>query len=159
MTVWKFAGGTLAAGCFWGAVLAGRGLTPLVLRRIPEKTVEAAATLAALLGVLLLIAAHGRLMLITAAAWAGLALAPIYPLTISLFIGRAGETRNAGLVFAMAGFGGAVVPWLTGLVSSSAHSLRIGLLVALGAAIAMWMLTLGIPEDIAVPLRVPASSS
>ncbi|MGB7136023.1 MAG: hypothetical protein WBD46_12085 [Acidobacteriaceae bacterium] len=157
VTVWKFAGGSLAAGCFWGALLAGRGLTPMVLRRMPEKSVEGLAALGALLGVLLLIGTHGRLLLVTAAVWAGLALAPIYPLTIALFIGRAGETRHAGWVFAMAGFGGAVVPWLTGMVSSGAHSLRIGLLVALGAALAMWMLTLRIPEEMASPLHAPAA--
>lgn len=157
VTLWRFTGGTLAAGCFWGALLAGRGLTPLALRRIPEKTLHAAATLAASSGILLLVMTHGSRMLIAAALWAGLTLGPVYPLTISLFIGRAGETRNAGWVFAMAGFGGAVLPWLTGLVSSRAQSLRIGLLVALFAAAAMAILTLRIPRQGTAPVQAPVS--
>jgi FHS family glucose/mannose:H+ symporter-like MFS transporter len=156
VTLWQFTGGTLAAGCFWGALLAGRGLTPLVLRRVPEKTVHAAATLAGSLGILLLVLTRGGPTLVTAALWAGLALGPIYPLTISLFIGRAGDTRNAGWVFAMAGFGGAVLPWLTGLLSSSTHSLRLGLLVALFAAGAMAILTLRIPKGAPAPVQASA---
>jgi fucose permease len=141
VTLWKFAGGNLAAACFWGAVLLGRGFAPVLLRRIPEQKLHTLATFLASMGIVLLLAAHDPWMLMAGACCTGVALAPIFPLTISLFIGR-GETAHAGWVFAIAGFGGAVIPWLTGLVSTAAHSLRAGLLVALFAALAMLLLTL-----------------
>lgn len=142
VTVWKFAGGNLAAACFWGAILLGRGLAPLLLRRIPEQRLYTFSIFLVSIGVLLLLAAHDPSMLVAGACLTGLTLAPIFPITISLFIGRAGETARAGWVFAIAGFGAAVVPWLTGVVSTAAHSLRAGLLIAFFAALAMLLLTL-----------------
>jgi len=59
---------------------------------------------------------------------------------LSLFMAKAGQPRNSGWVFAVAGFGGAVLSWLTGIVSTSAGSLRIGLLVPAGAALLLLLL-------------------
>jgi fucose permease len=64
----------------------------------------------------------------------GLSLAPIFPLTLSLFMAKAGQPKNSGWVFAVAGFGGGTLSWLTGIVSSGARSLRLGLLVPTAAA-------------------------
>lgn len=159
VTDWKFAGGNLAAACFWGAILLGRGIAPLLLRRIPELRLHVFAVFFVAVGVLLLFAAHDPWMLLTGACFAGLSLAPIYPLTISLFIGRAGETARAGWVFAVAGFGGAVVPWLTGVVSTATHSLRAALLVVFFAAVAMLLITLRTTARARSPLRtIPAGT-
>ena len=51
-----------------------------------------------------------------------------------------GRSRNAGWPFATAGLGGAVLSWLTGTVSSSTGSLRIGLMVPGAAALLMMVL-------------------
>lgn len=66
----------------------------------------------------------------------GLALAPIYPLIVSFFLARTGNHPRLGQVFAAASVGGAVLPWLTGLVSTQFDGLRAGLVVpAMGAVL------------------------
>jgi fucose permease len=103
-------------------------------------------------GVGLLLLAHTQGSILAGSALTGLALAPVYPLILALFLAKIGGSHNAGWVFATAGLGGAVLSWLTGVVSSGTGSLRIGLLVP-GAA-ALLMLILGpygsgvvIPEE------------
>lgn len=139
---WDFTRGNLAAACFWGALLLGRAAAPAVLRAVSEAKVYLLSIAGALAGILVLLAAHGPILLLAGAGCTGLALAPIFPLTIALFLRQAGESRNAGWVFAIAGFGGAVLPWLTGMVSTHAGSLRAGLLVTLVADAGMFLLAL-----------------
>ena len=50
------------------------------------------------------------------------------------------------LIFTIAGLGSAFLPWLTGAVSASASSLRIGLLVPLAASLLMLALGLRLPH-------------
>lgn len=139
---WDFGKGNLAAACFWAALLLGRGLAPVVLLHIKEISLQLVSVAGASIGIVMLARAHSPVVLLAGACCTGLALAPIFPLTISLFMASAGETENAGWVFAIAGFGGAVLPWIMGLVSTGTHSLRAGLLVCLGADAAMLLLSL-----------------
>ena len=88
----------------------------------------------------MLLAAHSPHVLLAGSALTGLALAPLFPLILSLFLGEIGGSRNAGWVFAVAGLGGAVLSWLTGTVSSATGSLRIGLMVPGAAALLMMAL-------------------
>lgn len=144
---WNITRSSLAAACFWGALLAGRGLTPLALLRVSERRLHLGATAGAAAGILLLLSAHTPAVLLAGACCAGLMLAPIFPLTIARFLARAPESRNAGWVFAVAGFGGAVFPWLTGLISSGTHSLRAGLLATFAAAVGMLLLTICLADS------------
>jgi fucose permease len=139
---WSVTGNNLAAACFWAAILVGRGITPLILKFAGEMRLHRWAIAGALAGILLLLEAHGPLTLLTGACCTGLMLGPIFPLTVSLFIDRAGDSSNVGWVFAIAGFGAAAFPWAAGTVSSAAHSLRVGLLVTLVATAVMLLLTL-----------------
>jgi len=139
---WNFPKSSLAAACFWGALLAGRGLTPLALRLLTETTLHLLSMVAACFAILLLLSAHSAAGLVTGACTCGLSLAPLYPLTIALFLERAGEARNVGWVFATAGYGGAALSWCTGVVSAAVHSLRAGLFVTLAAALVMLGLSL-----------------
>lgn len=149
---WNFTRSNLAAACFWGALLLGRAMVPLVLRIVSEVRLYLGLIAGASIGIVLLVEAHSPAVLLAGACCAGLALAPIFPLTISLFLAQADETRNAGWVFAIAGFGGAVLPWMTGVVSAGTHSLRMGLMVALAADLAMLLLAL---LTIALPGHAP----
>jgi FHS family glucose/mannose:H+ symporter-like MFS transporter len=149
---WNFTRSNLAAACFWGALLLGRALAPLALRIVSEVRLYLGLMGGASIGIVLLVEAHSPVVLLAGACCAGLALAPIFPLTISLFLAQAGETKNAGWVFAIAGFGGAVLPWMTGVVSAGTHSLRMGLMVSLAADLAMLLLAL---LTIALPGRAP----
>lgn len=141
---WSFPKSSLAAACFWGALLAGRGLTPVALRLLTETRLHLLSIASTCLAILLLLSAHSAIALVAAACACGLTLGPVFPITISLFLERAGEARNAGWVFATAGYGGAALSWCTGMVSTGVHSLRAGLLVTLAAAFVMLLLALRI---------------
>lgn len=143
---WNFSRSSLAATCFWGALLVGRGICPLALKVLSEQRLHLLAIAGSLTGIVLLVEAHNALLLLAGAGCAGLMLGPVFPLTISLFLSRAGDSRNSGWVFAVAGFGGAMLPWITGVVSSDFHSLRSGLLVILLVSLIMLFLALQISD-------------
>src|SRR5580704_12746119 len=136
-TAWTFAGGTLAVAVFWAALLLGRGVTPALLAWVAELRLYRAAVVATIAGVSLLLAARSPATILAGSALTGLALAPVFPLILALFLTEIGGSRNAGWVFASAGLGGAVLSWLTGTISTSTGSLRIGLLVPGAAALLM----------------------
>jgi fucose permease len=136
-TAWTFAGSTVAVAVFWAALVSGRAITPVILSWLTELGLFRASVLATITGVLLLLAAHRPLTLLAGSILSGLALAPLFPLILALFLEEIGESRNAGWVFAVAGLGGAVLSWLTGTISSSTGSLRIGLLVPGAATLLM----------------------
>jgi fucose permease len=139
-TAWTFAGSTLAVAIFWAALLLGRAITPVILTWVPERVLYRASVFATIAGVLLLLAAHRPLTILAGSALSGLMLAPLFPLILALFLEEIGGSRNAGWVFAVAGLGGAVLSWLTGTISSSTGSLRIGLLVPGAAALLMLLM-------------------
>ncbi len=134
-TTWSFAGGSLALTVFWAALLLGRAMTPAMLAFLTERRLYRASVIATIVGIALLLAAHNPPVLLAGSALTGLALAPLFPLILSLFLKEIGESKNAGWVFAVAGLGGAVLSWLTGTVSSDTGSLRIGLMVPGAAAL------------------------
>jgi FHS family glucose/mannose:H+ symporter-like MFS transporter len=139
-TAWTFAGSTLAVAVFWAALLVGRALTPVVLTRVPEQRLYRISVVVTIAGVLVLLSAHTPLTILSGAAVTGLSLAPLFPLILALFLAEIGASNNAGWVFAVAGLGGAVLSWLTGIVSSDTGSLRIGLLVPGSAALLMLLM-------------------
>lgn len=137
---WNFAGSSLALAVFWAALLLGRALTPAILRFLTEHRLYRASVVGTITGVSLLLAAHNPGILLAGSALTGLALAPLFPLILSLFLAEIGGSHNAGWVFGVAGLGGAVLSWLTGTVSSGTGSLRIGLMVPGSAALLMMAL-------------------
>jgi FHS family glucose/mannose:H+ symporter-like MFS transporter len=137
---WSFAGSTVAVAVFWAALLLGRALTPAVLTRVSERRLSRVSVVVTLIGLSLLLAAHSAQMILAGAALTGLALGPVFPLILSLFLTEIGGSRNVGWVFAIAGLGGAVLSWLTGMISTSTGSLRVGLLAPGGAAVMMLLM-------------------
>ena len=124
---------------FWGALLTGRALAPLLLRKARETTVAIAGLLLATTAILLLMAAHKMQLIILAASFGGLGLSAVFPITVAmipLWLGRAGE-RAAGVMFALSSMGGATLPWLVGAISDRFHNLAIGLAVPLLGSLAM----------------------
>src|SRR6266542_6665492 len=116
---------TMMPSFFYGALLAGRTLAPLALKSIPERTVAKTGLTLALLGGLTLVRAHGTGSLAVGALLAGLGLASIFPISVSLFTTWFGGSarRASTMVFAMGNLGGAVFPWLVGVVSTHSGSL------------------------------------
>src|SRR5208282_3672295 len=77
------------------------------------------------------------------AAAAGLGLAPQYPLYVAWLADTFREDANwlGALYFGSAGLGGAVIPWLVGIIAYHTNSLRAGLILP-AAVIAVMILFL-----------------
>ncbi|HEX4020938.1 MAG TPA: MFS transporter [Acidobacteriaceae bacterium] len=131
-----------ASSFFWLALLVGRGISPLLLKKIPETVLQPAAVGLSVAAICLLLTAQSFLGVAIAGSLAGLTLAPVFPLSLSFFLSHADRSRSVGLVFAICGTGGAVLPWITGIVSTYRHSLQWGLSVPLLAAFLMLLLSL-----------------
>jgi MFS transporter, FHS family, glucose/mannose:H+ symporter len=130
---------TMTPSFFWGALLAGRALAPFALRFSRETSVARAGLLVALLGGVALALARGMGLIVAGAILAGLGLASIFPISVSLLPGWFGPAarRASGAVFGSGNMGGAVLPWVVGAVSSHFDSLRVGFFVPLLGVVAM----------------------
>ena len=113
-----------SSSLYWCGFLASRGLSALLLTRMNAMRVLSVMVIAALIAAVVLVGFVGAAPV--AMLLLGAALAPIFPLLISRFFARA-QVGRLRWVLSVAGFGGSVLPWVTGLVSSSANSLRLGL--------------------------------
>ena len=87
--------------------------------------------------VAVLIASQDRLLIDAASLLCGLSIGPLYPLLLAFLLARC----PSGWILAAAGAGSAVFPWITGVISTQAGSLRYGLLAPWGAALLMIALT------------------
>jgi MFS transporter, FHS family, glucose/mannose:H+ symporter len=129
---------------FYGGLLAGRALAPLLLRKISEVLLVRLSVTAALLGLTTLLASHSMVVVLVSAAVIGLGLAAIYPITISLLTNCFGPmaTRVGSVMFMLASFGAAVMPWLVGVTSTELASLKFGLMIPLLGCVLMLVLYL-----------------
>jgi MFS transporter, FHS family, glucose/mannose:H+ symporter len=124
---------SLPQAVFWAALMTGRLLAPVWLRRLSEERLVLLTATVSLLGVLLLRATSETAGLLGGAVLAGAGFAAIYPTTIAVFMKYFGEraAASAAPIFATGGLGGAVIPSLVGTVSDRFSSLRAGLIVPL----------------------------
>jgi hypothetical protein len=129
----------LAPTAFWAAITAGRPLATVALRQITESALIRLGLALATAGVLAsMFAASTPQGVIAGAAAAGLGLAAIFPLLWALVTRTISATgAAAGPRYASGGFGGAVLPWAVGAVSSVAGDLRAGLAVPLAALVVL----------------------
>ncbi|MBV9339656.1 MAG: MFS transporter [Acidobacteria bacterium] len=130
---------TMTPSFFWGALLAGRALAPLALKFSRETSVAKTGLLIAFAGGAALAAARGMSLIVAGTTLAGLGLASIFPISVSLLPGwfGAASRRASGAVFASGNVGGAVLPWVVGALSTQFGSLRVGFFIPLGGVIAM----------------------
>lgn len=146
------AGGSAAVGAgvvplligsgFWAALLAGRLLAPWILRHLSERRLFVVALAVSMTGALGLRFAVSETMLAAASLLVGFGLAPVFPLAVSFLAAQTERTggRQTGWVFAFAGLGGAVLPWLTARLPAADASLARGFLVPVAAILAMGFL-------------------
>ena len=129
---------------FYGGLLAGRALAPILLRKISEVLLVRLSVTTALLGLMTLLAAHSMLVVLASAAIIGLGLAAIYPITISLLTNCFGPmaARVGSVMFMLASFGAACMPWLVGVTSAKMSSLKFGLMIPLLGCVLMLVLYL-----------------
>lgn len=90
---------------------------------------------------ILLIASGSGVLILIAAFCMGFGIGPTYPLLLAWAL----RFHRGGAIFFLAGVGSACLPWLTGFVSTQAHSLRVGLGVPMTATMIMVTLTLVLP--------------
>jgi FHS family glucose/mannose:H+ symporter-like MFS transporter len=119
-----------AAAIFWIGFLASRGLSPFVLRWVGPFNLLRIALATALAASAILLAASSAWVASAAILLLGMALAPVFPVTLSVFFDRARHSSDSRFVLSFCGFGGSVIPWIVGLVSARSGSLRMGLLIS-----------------------------
>jgi fucose permease len=131
---------TMVPSFFYGALLVGRALAPFILKRRREVAVAKIGLTLALLGGIALVSAHDVGRIVIGSILAGLGLASIFPISVSLLPSWFGESsrQDSGAVFASGNLGGAVLPWLVGIVSTHSGSLRTAFFVPL-IGVAMMM--------------------
>jgi MFS transporter, FHS family, glucose/mannose:H+ symporter len=129
----------LAPMFFWGGLIAGRALVPMLPLRRFERTLLASGLILSAAGICLLLQARTFASVAVSVSAAGLGLAAIYPILVAWLVKAFGERskRIGGIMFALAGMGGAVMPWFVGLTSTGTGSLRAGLFVPLAGCLAM----------------------
>jgi len=131
-------GATYAASLFWFGIVTSRlAFSTRLLAMIGRRRLLRAVLWGVAAAALLLVAAHHPVTIRIAAALAGFCIGPVYPLLLSFILQRTAK----GWVFAVAGLGSAVLPWLTGLFSAQFGSLRYGLLAPCAAAALMIVLS------------------
>jgi MFS transporter, FHS family, glucose/mannose:H+ symporter len=129
-----------ASSAYWFGFLTSRGLNSLVLMRVsPARVFRLSVAIAIICGLLLPVvtstASRGATMFLL-----GAALAPVYPLVITGAIARLRRTSDSRWVMAAAGIGGSVLPWIAGIISVRADSLRLGMLVIPAALLLMLLM-------------------
>jgi MFS transporter, FHS family, glucose/mannose:H+ symporter len=124
---------------FYGGLLAGRALAPLLLKRVPEIHVVRLSVATAILGLIVLLSSQSVLWILVSATVIGLGLAAIYPITISLLSSSFGSeaTRLGSVMFMLASFGAATLPWVVGWISTKTSSLQFGLAIPLLSCVLM----------------------
>lgn len=135
---------TYAATAFWGTQTAGRLAAPVSIRWIGEARL---LRVSLVLGCGATLALAGfvssALQVVVVAAITGFALAPVFPLLWARVMRDIAPVWPAaiGPLFAAGGIGGAVLPWLVGVVSSGT-GLAAGLFVPLTSLALMTGLSL-----------------
>ena len=136
----------LVQSSFWAALLLGRLLAPLALRFTRASALILYGMIVATAGILLAIASPKIALLEFGVLLCGFGLGPVFPTSIALFTEWYGTRgRGSPIVLALCGLGGAVVPWIVGVVSDRSQNLRLGIAVTLVcmaiAALLHWRLT------------------
>ena len=120
-----------AGSLFWGGLLASRGLGAtrfLAWRTERRLLVQSAWTILA--GALVLVLVPDQAGVLFGNLLVGFGLGPVYPLALALALR---QQEHPG-IFWIAGLGSALLPWITGILSTASHSLRVGMAVPLAAA-------------------------
>jgi FHS family glucose/mannose:H+ symporter-like MFS transporter len=124
---------------FYANLMFGRWIAPLALKRISEFGIATGGLSIASLGMAGLLLSHSLPLVMMSVSVAGLGLAAVYPITISRLSQVFGPAavRVGSIMFTMANFGGAILPWVVGYCSHRFGDLRAGLAVPLIATVLM----------------------
>jgi fucose permease len=129
---------------FYAALMLGRWVAPLLLRSIDEIRLVQGGLLVACAGMGGLVLSHELWGVVLSASLAGLGLACVYPITISLLSREFGaaSAQFGSVMFTLSNIGGGSLPWMVGVTSNHFDSLKAGLAVPLIGCAAMYGLYL-----------------
>ena len=135
---------SVAPSVFYGLLLFGRGIAPLLLRRWSTQGITISGILSVAGGGIAVALTNHEPILLVAVAACGFGCASLFPVYVTWMaqIFREDSDWIGALYFSAAALGGAILPQLVGIVATQSHSLRVGILVPLVASIAMFFLTL-----------------
>jgi fucose permease len=125
---------------FWAGLLAGRGAVPLILRRMSEQALVQTGLALAAASIAVILASSTLAGIMVSTALCGLGLSAVFPTTIAQLSRRFTDPAAAAGAFALAGLGGATVPWMVGKSSTVAGDLRAGLVIPLAGCLLMMAL-------------------
>lgn len=142
---------------FYGFLLIGRGVAPVLLRRFSTIVLSAGGMLCAAAGTALIVLTHSYAALIVGACLAGFGCAPQYPIFVTWLaqIFKKDADWLGALFFGGGGLGGAFLPWIVGIIAARSGSLIAGFLLPLVTCLIMGVLALraypGKPANEALP--------
>jgi fucose permease len=120
---------------FWVAILLGRLAAALIVKRTSTRELVLSGLLLGMIGIAITILAQGVLTLMLGVILAGLGLSAVFPTVVAIFTEEYGTGGGGSIVLGLCGLGGALIPWLVGVVSFESNSLRLGLAVTLFAIV------------------------
>lgn len=122
---------TISLVSFWAALLTGRAIAAVLLRHTGEALLFRASLLTTAAGLAVFFVARSGAVVVLAALIAGLGLAPLFALLLSLMsrYAEATSVNIPGWLFSLGSMGGGAFPWLFGATATAFGSLRVALIV------------------------------
>ncbi len=124
---------TITPSIFWGGLALGRAFAPFVLRRLSELRVVQLGLVVSMLGTFTWLHSATAPGIFVGALVSGLGLAAIFPILMSWLVVHCGAQarRVGGQMLGVGILGGAIIPWLIGILSTHFASLRAGISIIL----------------------------
>jgi fucose permease len=121
---------------FWAAILLGRLTAPLVLRLVRPAKLVFLGLFLAIIGSTLIVFAHEMPLFVIGVLASGIGLSAVFPTVIAIFTEWYGTGGAGSIVLGVPGLGGALFPWLVGVVSDKSGHLRLGMSVNIAVSMA-----------------------
>lgn len=132
---------TLSA--FWIAVIIGRLITAYISSRVSKERMLMYSSIGGAICFALFVLSNNTYGIMGFTFATGIFMASIYPLTVanaSSIIKGSGSA--SGILFAIGGLGGAVMPYINGKVSESANDMRVGMITIIVSAVLLSILSI-----------------
>jgi fucose permease len=126
----------LVQSSFWGAILLGRLTAPLVLQVVRPAKLVFLGLFVATVGSALIVFAHDIPLFVIGVLASGIGLSAVFPTVIAIFTEWYGTGGAGSIVLGVPGLGGALFPWLVGVVGQKSGHLRLGMSVNIAVAAA-----------------------
>jgi len=124
---------------FYCSLMLGRWLAPGLLRFVSELRLAQTGLLLACAGMAGLLFSHGLAGVGASAIAGGLGLSCVYPITISFLSREFASARIGSLMFVLSNIGGGLLPWMVGVSSERAGTLKAGFFVPLLGCLMMYV--------------------